>query len=58
MSRERREDLIVVLVAILVIVSVVAFASAMLSPLVAAFIGGLGTGAAGVVVIQRGRAAR
>lgn len=58
MSRERREDLIVVLVAILVIVSVVAFASAMLSPLVAAFVGGLGTGAAGVVAIQRGRAAR
>ncbi len=48
MSRERREDLIVVLVAILVIVSVVAFTSVTLSPMLAAFIGGLGAGAAGV----------
>lgn len=53
MTRERREDLIVMLGAVLVIISVVAFASAMLSPLVAAFVGGLGAGGGGVLAIQR-----
>ena len=58
MSRERRDDIVVLLVAVLVIVSIVAFTSAMLSPMLAAFVGGLGAGVAGVLVIQRGQASR
>jgi hypothetical protein len=58
MTGERREDLIVILGAVLVIVSVVAFASAMLSPMLAAFVGGLGTGVGGVLALQRGQASR
>ncbi len=58
MSRERRDDLIVILGAILVVVSVVAFASAMLSPMLAAFVGGLGAGVVGVLAIQRGQVPR
>ena len=57
MSRERREDLIVLLVAVLVVVSVVAFTSETLSPMLAAFVGGLGAGVTGVFAIQRGLAA-
>ncbi len=58
MSRQRREDLIVILLAVLVIVCVVSFTSVTLSPMLAAFIGGLGAGVAGVLAIQRGRASR
>lgn len=58
MSRERRDELAVMLGLVVLVFAAVAFTRVTLSPLVASFIAGLGIGAIGVFAILRSITAR
>ena len=53
MKRRKQDDLIIASVAFALLLSLVAFLKVILSPLVAAFVAGLGIGAIGVCALTR-----
>lgn len=53
MTRRRENDLVLACVVVGLLLALVAFVKVMLSPMVAAFVAGLGIGAVGVFVLTR-----
>lgn len=53
MKRRRDDDLVLACAAVGLLLALVAFVKVMLSPMVAAFVAGLGIGALGVFVLTR-----
>jgi hypothetical protein len=58
MGHQKLEDLVGLLCAIALVVSLVGFAWVLFSPLLAAYVAGLGTGVVGVLALMHSLAAR